>query len=380
MKTKTERIHSLDALRAIMMLLGIVFHAGISYCVYDQGDTWPLKDTRSTSFLMDYITGYIHVFRMPIFFVVSGFFGALLFYERSPFLMLENRFKRVLLPFIVFVFLMWPILGGSYMFTYEAFMGDVTPQVSGGFHLGLLVPQSSFHLWFLQYLFMLSVIGFGLAVALKNMPGLTNTMTKLMSRILSNKILKIVLLTLLVFFVLLIINKEWINTTNHFTPEWKTLLFYGVFYFYGWILFKSKTQLNSFKKNDWVLFIISLVLYAFILFFKKTFPLHLLMLLNALAVSISFFSITGLFIRYFSQPSIRMRYVSDASYWIYIIHMPFTLFFSGLLAGIPVGGIIKFILIMIVTSMIALVTYHLFVRSSFIGQFLNGRKYPKEFF
>lgn len=31
MSTQTKRIHALDALRAIMMLLGIVLHATISY-------------------------------------------------------------------------------------------------------------------------------------------------------------------------------------------------------------------------------------------------------------------------------------------------------------------------------------------------------------
>ncbi|WP_296311630.1 hypothetical protein [Winogradskyella sp. UBA3174] len=34
---KTERIHALDSLRAIMMLLGIVIHSAIAYFVTDIG-------------------------------------------------------------------------------------------------------------------------------------------------------------------------------------------------------------------------------------------------------------------------------------------------------------------------------------------------------
>jgi glucan biosynthesis protein C len=32
---------------------------------------------------------------MPIFFVVAGFFGALLFYERKPLKMAKNRLSRI---------------------------------------------------------------------------------------------------------------------------------------------------------------------------------------------------------------------------------------------------------------------------------------------
>ena len=276
MTPKKERIHSLDALRAIMMLLGIVFHAGISYCVYDQGRTWPLKDPNTTHIFMDFIIGYLHIFRMPIFFVVAGFFGALLFYDRSPVSLLKNRFKRVLLPFIVFVILLWPILGGSYMLTFQAFTGETVPQTSDGFSLVLLIPQSSFHLWFLQYLFMISFLAFGLGLVMKQIPQVTRNISLMMNRILENPILKISLTTIVIFLVLTLMNQEWVETTNYFTPNWKTLLFYSVFYFFGWCLFKSKDRLNTFKDYDWVLIIVSLLLYGVVLFFKETISLKVL--------------------------------------------------------------------------------------------------------
>jgi len=77
---KTERIHSLDSLRAIMMLLGLVLHSAITYGNADWGSTWSLKDPIATSSVNDYIVDIIHVFRMQIFFLVAGFFGAMLFY------------------------------------------------------------------------------------------------------------------------------------------------------------------------------------------------------------------------------------------------------------------------------------------------------------
>ena len=52
---KTERIHSLDSLRAIMMLLGVVLHSAITYGNADWGSTWSLKDPIATSSVNDYI-------------------------------------------------------------------------------------------------------------------------------------------------------------------------------------------------------------------------------------------------------------------------------------------------------------------------------------
>lgn len=40
-------MYALDALRAIMMLLGIVLHAGITYAVSDPGAVWSIKDAHT---------------------------------------------------------------------------------------------------------------------------------------------------------------------------------------------------------------------------------------------------------------------------------------------------------------------------------------------
>ena len=95
---KTERIHALDSLRAIMMLLGIVLHTTMTYADTDFGDAWILKDIGSTDISNDYIYKVIHSFRMQTFFVVAGFFASLLFYERSPIKMIKNRVSRIVLP------------------------------------------------------------------------------------------------------------------------------------------------------------------------------------------------------------------------------------------------------------------------------------------
>jgi fucose 4-O-acetylase-like acetyltransferase len=122
---KTERIHALDSLRAIMMLLGIVLHTAMTYADTDfSPGGWILKDIGSTDISNDYIYYVIHSFRMQTFFVVAGFFASLLFYERSPIKMIKNRISRIVLPFIVFLFVLYAPSMFSMIYSYSIFQGS----------------------------------------------------------------------------------------------------------------------------------------------------------------------------------------------------------------------------------------------------------------
>ena len=112
-----SRIHSLDSLRAIMMLLGLVLHSAITYSVYEDLGSWPIRNS-FTHLSNDFIVSIIHSFRMPIFFLVSGFFSSMLFYERNPLAMINNRVSRIVFPFIVSIILLWPTI--VFGFTYCA--------------------------------------------------------------------------------------------------------------------------------------------------------------------------------------------------------------------------------------------------------------------
>src|SRR5690242_4449496 len=94
--TKPDRYHSLDALRASMMLLGIVLHAAANF-TQEPMKVWSINDT-SVHFIFDILFYFIHLFRMPVFFISAGFFAALLYEKRGSFGMIRNRVRRVLLP------------------------------------------------------------------------------------------------------------------------------------------------------------------------------------------------------------------------------------------------------------------------------------------
>jgi glucan biosynthesis protein C len=56
------------------MLLGVVLHCALTYTVTDFGEAWMLKDPNTSHIVYDFIAALIHTFRMPIFFLVAGFF------------------------------------------------------------------------------------------------------------------------------------------------------------------------------------------------------------------------------------------------------------------------------------------------------------------
>ena len=69
--------------------------------------------------------------------------------------------------------------------------------------------------------------------------------------------------------------------------------------------------------------------------------------------------------------------MSDASYWLYLIHLPITAFVPGLLSGFQWSPFFKSGITLLVTTGVTLVTYHFLVRSTVIGVLLNGRRYPR---
>ena len=141
----TNRIHSLDAYRGVLMLLGIVLHSAIPFM---HGG-----DDVSTG-VVKFSFWSVHLFRMPAFFVLSGFFGALLWQRYGASGMLMNRFERLALPLMaslsvaIFV-IFFPVLlidrwfnhsGNILVDAFDQTMSEIIPLGDPG------------HLWFLYYL------------------------------------------------------------------------------------------------------------------------------------------------------------------------------------------------------------------------------------
>src|SRR5262249_47411692 len=87
------RRHDLDALRAFAMLLGMALHASLSFSTLP----WIVHDTRQSELYSVFMMA-VHGFRMPLFFLVSGFFTAMLWRRRGLASLLKQRAVRILVP------------------------------------------------------------------------------------------------------------------------------------------------------------------------------------------------------------------------------------------------------------------------------------------
>ena len=150
-----KRIHSLDNLRAHLMLLGVIFHCALSYVdVPENLNYWYFQD-QDTSIFFNLITYIIHLFRTPLFFFVAGFFAALLIRKTGDLGFLKNRLKRLGGPLIIFfplLFLFCKVIFSS----FDSLRPEMTEQL-------ILLPASLrdldlIHLWFLLYLILCVVL------------------------------------------------------------------------------------------------------------------------------------------------------------------------------------------------------------------------------
>jgi len=105
-----KRYHDLDALRAFAMLLGIGLHGFMSFVPFPL-PVWPAQDVNQHDGYL-FALHAIHGFRLQLFFLVSGFFTAMLFRQCGLRGLIKHRAKRILLPLVVFTILLSPAIIG----------------------------------------------------------------------------------------------------------------------------------------------------------------------------------------------------------------------------------------------------------------------------
>ena len=86
------------------------------------------------------------------------------------------------------------------------------------------------------------------------------------------------------------------------------------------------------------------------------------------------FALIGLCLRFLSGHSPARRWVADSSYWLYLAHLPLVLALQVLVSQLAWPWWVKFPMLLAIAFPILFGSYHLFVRYSFIGTILNGRR------
>ncbi|MEZ5319129.1 MAG: acyltransferase family protein [Vicinamibacterales bacterium] len=92
------RWHGLDALRAVALMSGVLLHALLAF-IAKPGE-WAVGRAEAQPFL-SWLYIYLHAFRLEVFFLLAGFFGALIVAKRGVRAYAKDRVVRILLVFVV---------------------------------------------------------------------------------------------------------------------------------------------------------------------------------------------------------------------------------------------------------------------------------------
>ncbi len=390
----SARIHGLDAYRGVLMMLGVVIHVAMVFIPREWGG-WSNYSLTWESYGVWWAANTVHAFRMPAFFVLAGFFAALLWQRHGPRGMLENRFERLVLPFAVFVVFLPPVVHASRGFINTVNAGTGSPWASawGALKEQPFLPDSTMHLWFVYDLIFIIIAGALVLSLLRRLnlswPGLLGFLRRSVEGPWRS---------LLVFGLanaLWCLSLEWtsIPTTDRWSSDPWILSYYFIIYGIGWMLFTAETDVEKLQSRAWTLTLIGLFctgLHAgagvsLIGFDEQegvTPPPEILaaqvtqMVCSSIALVSLSRGLGGLFLRYAGSGSPRWRYLSDSSYWVYLIHLPLSCFVCAIMAHWSLPVLIKFPLGIAGVTVLCLLSYDVGVRATAMGRFLNGRKYP----
>jgi peptidoglycan/LPS O-acetylase OafA/YrhL len=91
------------------------------------------------------------------------------------------------------------------------------------------------------------------------------------------------------------------------------------------------------------------------------------------------FGLMGLLGTLLSRERQGVRYVSDSSYWLYLVHLPLIIVGQALVRGLDLPATVKFTLLVAGATVILLVSYQFLVRYTWIGRLLNGPRTRRQF-
>jgi len=365
------RYHGLDALRALAMAMGIVLHAALPYFFTD--GLWPSDDQSGS---IKAIFEFIHMWRMPVFFMLSGFLSALVISRRSTVYWADHRFKRVGLPLLIFwlpIALVLPQIFGY------GFKGEF-PGVDGIKAETLFNPN---HLWFLIHLLLfVGIVGIirliSSATATIFRPSVFKTSWTMFAGFFVRVIYLPVPLAIIIilFFMLIPTGGELISN----------LAGTSIYFFLGYGLFSNK---NLFKKmkSHWIYYVVfALLAFAAYLWLiselgaydpknEEDAPLWgLVIVLKATCAILFSYGFIGLSEVKFGTDSHTWRWLSDSAYWVYLVHLPIVTMITFAMFSISIPVEIKFIVSIVLTSVIGVVSYKYLVRGTVIGLLLNGKR------
>jgi peptidoglycan/LPS O-acetylase OafA/YrhL len=357
-----ERIHSMDALRASTMLLLVPVHAAGVISLNGHEGAWAVG-----------IYWLVHVFRLPLFFAMSGFFLALLLRGKGLEATARNRSLRIVVPLAVGLVTLIPLMVLSAQVTGTALNED------GSVPSGSPFTFEPGFLWFLWYLLIVDAAAIALYVFA---PGPLRRAGDATRGLVSRSPAGIAVLAAAAALTLWPA-PNWVSSppVDTFVPELPVLAYNALFFGFGATLCVHRDLVAKVARDAWrwaACAVLATALGGLLFTLHNSLAgeqpaVHAAALfVYAAATWTCLMALIGIAGRLLNRPHPRLRYLADASYWIYLSHMPALILVVALAGSLSLAAAPEFALVSAGALTFSLVTYPLFVRYSVIGRMLNG--------
>jgi glucan biosynthesis protein C len=350
MKNETLENHLpfMDAARGVLMSLGVILHGALVF-----SDTnWAIQNEH-TSVFFTYIVDFIHLFRMPAFFIVSGFFCHMSLKRYGSNIFIKKRVPRIVVPMLVTA-LVLNTLQNLLLAHYH--QQPISLLDSSYWLTGRWVS----HLWFLHvilFYFLASVVLY--EYAQRPLVLLANFFSQIIEKSKGGFLLVLPLGSL----ITLKISYEILDTPIYSFSISEAISF-SLFFAFGALLNYQRNLLNVFiKPNPFILLFIAAILLTRTVLVEPSYTvsyvvdLYLTHLLTWTLCSVCFY----IFIRLFRRPSAGLKYLAAASYSVYLFHHLLIIGFGIILINLELNIMVKFIILISLTYICTLAIHHFLI-------------------
>lgn len=369
------RFYYMDSMRSVLMMLGVVLHGAL---IYSTGEHWIVSDSHKSEFF--YLLGStIHAFRMPTFFLIAGFFSMMGLKKYGAGTFAKLRLLRILPP----LFFTALLINSVELYFRTTFIQQQSMSVTH--FLIHELPQKWIkgewvsHLWFLLTLLQFFAVG----IALHTLSSRFSNSGRL-NRFLSPFRKSCHFLLLLPFADL-----TW-SIAARISPDiFHGSLFCGLFNFEDFIVYlpyflvglwlyrdqKLQQEFHMIARWEWYALVLSLVTHYFV---ENAHGLNQESILRIYSISLTY-AISShicyvLFYQFMNRNSQVFRYLSDASYSIYLFHHLCIIVFGYLLLNVSIAIGYKFLAVEIATFSLTLAIHHFLILKSKTLRFMfNGK-------
>jgi len=382
-----QRLHSLDAVRGFALLIGVAFHAALSFMPGWPPGIWAINDNSPSQFLSDaaFVT---HIWRMSLFFFIAGFFARLLHQKLGTRGFWANRGLRIGVPLVAGWVVVFPMIAAVWTIGITKVLGTAPPPPPAG-------PPGAFpltHLWFLYQLLMLYAVVLAVRALIARVDPAQKLRCFVAAMLTSGVRTGTAAFTFGIPLALaLCLIPMWFYWTGIPTPDQSLLpqtpamVGFGTAFAIGWLVHRAAaTALPAIEKRWLVHLALAVSATAVLMIVMHRHPLaeagftkNAYAYLFGVAVWSWVFGLTGAALRFLSNYSPVRRYIADASYWVYIMHLPVVAAVQVWVGHWPLHWSVKFPFILVVSFAVLFASYHWLVRPTFIGVLLNGRKFPR---